>query len=380
MSLNSKPKINIPPKATAIILFPDKTIYFGKAIGTNKEAFGEICFNTSSTGYQEVLSDPSYHGQIINFTFPHIGNVGTNEDDIEAVKVYASGLILRNDITNPSNYRSEHHLNDWLITHNVTGICGVDTRAITKDIRLNGACNIAITHFFDGKLPNIDKLAKKLSNMPNQDGMELAKNTSVGKTYVWGKAPAAKYKVVAVDYGAKLNILRCLVNAGCEVVVVPAITSFDEIMSHKPDGVFLSNGPGDPAATGKYAIEVINKIIEANIPLFGICLGHQLLALATGAKTEKMHQGHRGANHPVKDLFTDRVSITSQNHGFVVKADSLPSNVIVTHISLFDNSIEGIKIIDKPAFSVQYHPESSPGPHDSLYLFDRFINMIKQHQ
>lgn len=375
----------------AALIFPDGSHFFGYGIGKKGVTQGEICFNTAITGYQEILTDPSYCGQIINFTFPHIGNIGTNESDIEGEKVQARGLIIREAVTNPSNYRSQAHLNEWLIRHEVTGISGVDTRRITKMIRAQGAKNVAIIHAekIDEKM--IADAVAQIKSGADLNGVELAALASRNKKFNWAdegrwqqknnsynKIAKRKLRVVAIDFGAKLNILRCLTEMGCDVDIVGAKTSFEEIMAHKPDGVFLSNGPGDPAATGEYAIPVIQKILEKNIPLFGICLGHQLLALSIGAKTKKMHQGHRGANHPVQNLLTKKVEITSQNHGFCVDEKTLPANAEVTHISLFDKSNEGIRLKDKPAFSVQYHPESSPGPTDSFYLFEDFVGLMKK--
>lgn len=374
-------------KPTAAIVFSDGKVFYGKGLGAETKAVGEICFNTSLTGYQEIMTDPSYAGEIITFTFPHIGNVGTNNDDIESLTPFARGAILREDITTPSSWRAAKDFNEWLKSHNLAGICGVDTRALTRHIRDNGAPNAIICHQADGKF-DLAALAKEAADWSGLEGLDLAKEVSCTQTYEWtetlwgikdghGKQEKPSLHVVAMDFGAKRNILRCLASAGCKVTVVPANTDADNILKHKPDGVFLSNGPGDPAATGEYAVPTIQKLLEKNIPVFGICLGHQLLALALGGKTEKMHLGHRGANHPVKDLTTNKVEITSQNHGFKVIPDSLPNNTEVTHVSLFDKTNEGIRHKSKPAFSVQYHPEASPGPHDSHYLFDRFIQMIK---
>jgi len=373
----------------AVLIFADGTRFYGYGIGNCGEVIAEICFNTSITGYQEILTDPSYFGQIINFTFPHIGNIGVNNNDIEAKKVRASGLIIRDDITNPSNYRSENHFQDWLKLNKLTGICGVDTRLITQKIRKEGAKNVAIIYDLDLNENIIEKTLSKIKNATDLNGVELALKASENQHYNWideakwiqnknnyNQINAKKYKVVAIDYGAKLNILRCLNEVGCDVKIVPANASFEDVMKYQPDGVFLSNGPGDPAETGKYTISTIKKVLENKIPLFGICLGHQLLALATGAKTTKMLQGHRGANHPVQNLKNSKVEITSQNHGFCVDKNSLPKNVEVTHVSLFDGSIEGIRLNDCPAFSVQYHPESSPGPSDSFYLFKEFVELI----
>ena len=382
--------MNFHTKSNAALIFPNGEIIYGFGIGIKGKTIGEICFNTAITGYQEILTDPSYSGQIINFTFPHIGNVGVNDADIESVHPKAKGLIIRENITKPANYRSQNHLNDWLIKNKITGICGVDTRKITQNIKEYGAKNVAI--IFDDNIENInfDEVTKELQKSGDLDGVELASSASLNRQYNWtdegrwnqlansyNQIKNQKLKIVAIDYGAKLNILRCLTEAGCEVVIVPAKTSFEEIIKHNPNGVFLSNGPGDPAETGKYAIPTIQKIIEKNIPLFGICLGHQLLALSMGATTSKMHQGHRGANHPVQDLKTKKVEITSQNHGFTVDEQTLPASLEITHRSLFDGTIEGIQVKNKPAFSVQYHPESSPGPSDSYYLFERFMDLMK---
>ncbi len=377
----------------AALIFPDGTFFFGYGIGKKATTKGEICFNTAITGYQEILTDPSYSGQIINFTFPHIGNVGTNSSDIEANKPRAAGLIIREPITNPSNYRSDLHLNEWLNKNEITGICGVDTRQITKLVKAKGAKTVAIVYQDEIDENLIKKIADELKNAGDLNGVELASGASLNQKYVWEKEgkwqqpqnsynhdAAKKFKVVAVDFGAKLNILRCLTEAGCDVTVVGAKTSFAEIKSYNPDGVFLSNGPGDPAATGQYAIPMIQEIIKNKIPLFGICLGHQLLGLAIGAKTIKMAQGHRGANHPVQNLKTGKVEITSQNHGFCVDEKSIPSNAEVTHISLFDRTVEGLRLKDAPAFSVQYHPESSPGPDDSFYLFEEFVSLMQNNK
>lgn len=380
------------PKNAALI-FPDGTCFYGYGIGKKGTTKGEICFNTAITGYQEILTDPSYLGQIITFTFPHIGNVGVNLQDIEADKVRASGLIVRETITIDSNYRSNENFNSWLERNNLTGISGVDTRKVTKFVRSGGAKTVAIIYAdeIDEKL--ITKTLEEIKGSADLKGVELAKEASKNQAYSWGREGTwnqnensyndiskKKFKVVAIDYGAKLNILRCLTEVGCEVEVVAADVSFEEIEKHKPDGVFLSNGPGDPAETGKYAIKTIQQILSNKIPLFGICLGHQLLALAIGAKTSKMKQGHRGANHPVQNLANNKVEITSQNHGFCVDKESLPENAFVSHISLFDGTVEGIKLKDRPAFSVQYHPESSPGPSDSFYLFEEFIQLMQKNE
>ena len=372
-----------PQNATGVIVLNDGTVYWGRGIGAETKAVGEICFNTSMTGYQEILTDPSYAGQIITFTFPHIGNVGTNKEDIETINPASRGLIVREDITEPSNWRAAKHFDVWLKENNLAGIAGVDTRALTRRIRDIGAPNGVICHNAAGKF-DLDALYAEAKNWSGLEGADLAKDVSCTQLYNWDEALWSRTdgyakqtnptkKVVAVDFGAKRNILRCLAAAGCDVVVVPGNTPAEDILKHKPDGVFLSNGPGDPAATGVYAVPMIQGLMKANMPIFGICLGHQLLALALGGKTRKMKLGHRGANHPVKDLETGKVEITSQNHGFEVIAESLPKDVTVSHVSLFDGSNEGIRLKNKPVFSVQYHPEASPGPQDSHYLFERFV-------
>ncbi|MBT3237881.1 MAG: glutamine-hydrolyzing carbamoyl-phosphate synthase small subunit [Rhodospirillaceae bacterium] len=377
-----------PPGVDAAVVLEDGSVFWGYGAGVQGVAIGEVCFNTSLTGYQEILSDPSYAGQIITFTFPHIGNVGSNAEDIETVTPAARGCILRADITDPANWRSADHLDNWLKKHNLVAISGIDTRALTRRIRDGGAPKGAIIHLADAsESVDIDALSDMSRTWPGLEGMDLAKEVSCSQTYEWDQAAwsiedgyatqtSPKRHVVAVDFGAKLNILRCLAAAGCRVTVVPGNTSADDILALKPDGVFLSNGPGDPAATGEYAVPMIKTLLDADMPIFGICLGHQMLSLATGATTTKMHMGHRGANHPVKDLETGRVEITSQNHGFVVERDSLPKGVIETHTSLFDGTLEGIRIEGKKAFSVQHHPEASPGPQDSHYLFHRFVEMM----
>ncbi|MCD8526146.1 MAG: glutamine-hydrolyzing carbamoyl-phosphate synthase small subunit [Alphaproteobacteria bacterium] len=383
-SSNTKP----PAHATGALILSDGTIIHGIGFGTEGSAVGEICFNTGLTGYQETLTDPSYAGQIITFTFPHIGNVGANEEDLETTNPAARGLIVREVPTSPSNWRSQNNLDAWLKSYNLIGLAGIDTRALTQAIRDNGAPNGVIVHSPSGEF-ELEKLIKQAKEWPGLEGMDLAKEVSCTQSYAWDetrwdikdgyqKQTAPLCKVVAIDYGAKRNILRCLASAGCDVTVVPATATADDIMAHKPDGVFLSNGPGDPAATGIYAIPVIQELMNKNIPIFGICLGHQLLALSLGGKTRKMHLGHRGANQPVKDIETGKVEITSQNHGFEVVEDSLPQGVKVTHTSLFDGSNEGIRVEGKPFFSVQYHPEASPGPMDSFYLFERFVENIKK--
>jgi carbamoyl-phosphate synthase small subunit len=365
-----------PAGATAVLVLADGTVFWGRGFGAHTSAtgpVGEVCFSTGMTGYQETLTDPSFAGQIITFTFPHIGNVGTNRDDIEAAAIAARGLVVKQDITDPSNWRSTQTLQSWLRAQGVTGIAGVDTRALTLRIRDGGAPTGVLAFPADGRF--------ELATLRAQAACRQS-YTWDETTWVWptgsGRQTAPKHHVVAVDYGAKRNILRCLAAAGCHVTVVPATATAEDIIGYKPDGVFLSNGPGDPAATGQYAVPVLRQILDTGIPLFGICLGHQLLALALGASTYKLERGHRGANQPVKELATGKVSITSQNHGFAVNADTLPANAKVTHISLFDGSNEGIASTDRPAFSVQYHPEASPGPSDSHHLFQRFIGMMEQ--
>ncbi len=373
----------------AVLCLSDGSYFFGKGVGKKNETHGEICFNTAITGYQEILTDPSYAGQIITFTFPHIGNVGCNSDDDEAQKLFCKGLVIREDITQDSSFRSKGHLNSWLIKHGTTGICGIDTRALTRAIRTNGAGNVIIAYVSAGKEIDTVKLTKKIAKLPTLNGMELCSTVSTKKSYKWksktipfGATETQKfnhgYNVVVMDYGVKENILNCLVDHGFKITVLPAQSSFDEVAKHKPDGVFLSNGPGDPFATSQYAAPVIKKMLDKNIPIFGICMGHQLLSIASGLSTTKMFQGHRGANHPVKNVQKGIVEITSQNHGFCVPRENIPSHIEVTHYSLFDNTIEGIRLKNKPAFSVQYHPESSPGPHDSRYLFKDFIELIKK--
>ncbi len=374
---------------TGALVLGDGTVFWGHGLGAEGSAVGEVCFNTSLTGYQEILTDPSYAGQIITFTFPHIGNVGSNAEDVETATPAARGLVLRADITTPSNFRADQHLDDWLKARNLVGLSGVDTRRLTRRIRDGGAPNGVVCHAPSGDI-DVESLVAEAAAWPGLEGMDLAKGVSCAQSHDWrqtcwtlgesyGKAKNGKVHVVAVDFGIKHNILRCLVSSGARVTVVPATATADDILAHKPDGVFLSNGPGDPAATGDYAVPMIQGLLAEGVPLFGICLGHQMLALALGATTTKMHMGHRGANHPVKDLETGKVEITSQNHGFVVMSDSLPKGITTTHVSLFDGSLEGLRVDGKPVFSVQYHPEASPGPQDSHYLFARFMGMIKSH-
>jgi carbamoyl-phosphate synthase small subunit len=377
-----------PPGTTAALVLADGTVFWGRGIGAEGVAVGEVCFNTSMTGYEEIMTDPSYAGQIVTFTFPHIGNVGANSEDIETMTPAARGLVLRADITQPSNYRAAQHFDAWLRSHGLVGIAGIDTRRLTRRIRDRGAPNGALAHASDGNI-DMAALATKAREWPGLEGMDLAKEVTCRQTYAWdetrwepgkgfGRLAVPRFHVVAVDYGAKRNILRMLASHGCRVTVVPATASADDILRHRPDGVFLSNGPGDPAATGAYAVPVIRELLATEKPLFGICLGHQLLALALGGHTRKMAIGHRGANHPVKDLATGKVEITSQNHGFCVLPETLPESAEVTHVSLFDGSNEGMKLKNRPVFSVQYHPEASPGPQDSHYLFQRFIAMMER--
>ena len=391
MKEKHKNKIAIKSKySSAILVLDNNTVVKGIGLGHQGEVTGEVCFNTSLTGYQEIISDPSYAGQIINFTFPHIGNVGTNNEDIESDTIWTRGVIFNSEITNPSNYRSLKHLDEWLKKNKIVGITGLDTRSLTNFIRDKGAPKGTISNNKFGKF-NIKKLIKKTTNWPGLNGMDLAQEVSTRKNYTWKglktwskeegykKNNKKKFRVIAIDYGIKKNILRYFSNFNCEVKVVSCKESAENLLKLKPHGIFLSNGPGDPAATGKYAISTVQKLIKSNLPVFGICLGHQILALALNAKTKKMKLGHRGANHPVKNLMSKKVEITSQNHGFEVVKESLPKNVEITHRSLFDNCIEGIKLKNKPVFSVQYHPESNPGPQDSHYLFNNFINEIKKY-
>jgi carbamoyl-phosphate synthase small subunit len=375
---------------TGILVLENKTIFKGVGIGYQGTATGEVCFNTSLTGYQEIISDPSYAGQIINFTFPHIGNVGTNNEDLESDNVWTKGVIFNSEITSPSNYRSFVHLDLWLKKNKIVGITGLDTRSLTNFIRDKGAPKGTISFSKKGNF-NISKLANITNKWSGLNNLDLAKQVTTKKNYVWSGFKTWKKKtgylknkknslhVVAIDYGIKKNILRYFSDLNCKVTVVSCNTAAKDILKLKPNGIFLSNGPGDPAATGKYAIGIIKELIKNNLPIFGICLGHQILALTLGAKTKKMKLGHRGANHPVKNLIKDNVEITSQNHGFEIVRETLPKNIEVTHKSLFDNCIEGIRLKNKPVFSVQYHPESNPGPQDSVYLFEEFINNIKKN-
>ena len=380
--------------ASAVLVLEDGSVFRGYGLGAAGHAVGEVCFNTSITGYQEILTDPSYAGEIITFTFPHIGNVGANLEDIETTTPAARGLVLRCDATAPSNWRAAQPLDAWLKSMNLIGIAGVDTRRLTRRIRDRGAPKGCLLHDPQAGLAggsfDLTALEARARDWPGLEGMDLAKEVTCRQTYAWEETPWAldggygrlaepRFHVIAVDYGAKRNILRSLAGLGCKVTVVPANLPAAEILAHKPDGIFLSNGPGDPAATGAYAVPIVKDLLDSGLPVFGICLGHQILALALGARTGKMHLGHRGANHPVKDLETGRVEITSQNHGFEVVTDSLPPGIEPTHVSLFDGSNEGLRLEDRPVFSVQYHPEASPGPHDSHYLFERFVALMAQH-
>jgi carbamoyl-phosphate synthase small subunit len=413
-----------PPGATGVVVFADGRTVWGQGFGAQGEAVGELCFNTAMTGYQEVMTDPSYARQVIAFTFPHIGNVGANDEDVEAAEAHALGCLVREVVTEPSNYRANEGFAEWMRKWGRIGIAGVDTRALTKLVRSEGPPTIAIAHCADGHF-DLDALQRMAAEWPGLEGMDLAKEVSrlqverwSGAKWAWERGyelaplplaggegtrsaegvgrsvdaspdrptprpPPASGRggkvphVVAVDYGSKRNIFRNLCEAGARVTIVPATASFDEIMAHEPDGFFLSNGPGDPAATGQYAVPVIRQMLETKKPLFGICLGHQMLALAVGGMTSKMFQGHRGANHPVKRLADGRVEITSMNHGFAVEREGMPDNVRETHVSLFDGSNCGIELTDRPAFSVQYHPEASPGPQDSFYLFEKFVGAMK---
>ncbi|PTM92616.1 carbamoyl-phosphate synthase small subunit [Mycoplana dimorpha] len=381
-------------KPTALLVLADGTVIEGKGIGATGKVQAEVCFNTALTGYEEILTDPSYLGQIVTFTFPHIGNVGTNGEDIEdltpAARHGAVGVIFKADITDPSNYRAVKHLDTWLKARGIIGLCGIDTRALTAWIRENGAPNAVIAHDPSGVF-DIETLKAEAKAWSGLVGLDLAKVVSSGQSAHWSQRPwvwnegyddlsegEAKYHIVALDFGVKRNILRLFAGLGCKVTVMPATSSAEEVLAQKPDGLFLSNGPGDPAATGKYAAPVIRELIKTGIPMFGICLGHQILGLALGAKTEKMHQGHHGANHPVKDHTTGKVEIVSMNHGFAVASDSLPEGVEETHVSLFDGTNCGLRLVGKPVFSVQHHPEASPGPQDSHYLFRRFLNLVRE--
>ncbi|MAO92076.1 MAG: carbamoyl phosphate synthase small subunit [Rhodospirillales bacterium] len=388
-TVSSSPGPTFPPQpegATAVLVLADGTVLWGRGAGAEVTRVGEVCFNTAMTGYQEIMTDPSYAGQMVTFTFPHIGNVGANLEDLETTTPSACGCILRADITEPSNFRAVSHLDGWLKAQGLPALTGVDTRQLSRRIRNAGAPNAVLSHRADGQF-DLHALWEQARDWPGLEGMDLAKDVSCTQAYDWsqsdwslkdgyGTLKDPKYKVVAIDFGIKRNILRRLATLGCEITVLPATATADEVLAHKPDGIFLSNGPGDPAATGTYAVPMIQGILKTDTPVFGICLGHQMLALALGAKTAKMHLGHHGANHPIKDLTTNKVEITSQNHGFVVDKDSLPDGVEGTHFSLFDGSLAGLQVTGRPVFSVQYHPEASPGPQDSHYLFNRFVDLM----
>ncbi len=375
-------------KAPAALVLADGTLLYGHGLGAPGEVVGELVFNTAMTGYQEILSDPSYAGQLITFTFPHIGNVGANPEDLEALTCHARGLVLRAPITEPANYRARSHLSRWLEQQGLVGIAGIDTRRLTRKLRDAGAQTAALG-FDPERDPDVERLAALARDWPGLVGMDLASDVSCAQRYHWSESiwhypegyrqlDQSRHHVVAVDYGIKRNILRSLASLGMRVTVVPATTPAADILALAPDGIFLSNGPGDPAATGKFAVPELQALLASGKPIFGICLGHQMLALALGATTEKMKFGHHGANHPVQDLATRKVEITSQNHGFAVRPDSLPRGIEATHVSLFDGTLEGLRASDRPVFSVQYHPEASPGPQDSAYLFERFLALIER--
>jgi carbamoyl-phosphate synthase small subunit len=373
---------------TACLALADGTVFYGQGFGATGTSVAELCFNTAMTGYQEIMTDPSYAGQIVTFTFPHIGNVGVNPDDDETGDPVAEGMVVKWMPTQSSNWRAVQELSEWLATRGRIAIGGIDTRRLTRAIRQLGAPHVALEHNPEGKF-DIAALVEKARAFPGLEGLDLAKDVTCAQSYRWDEMRwawpdgytrqiDAKHKVVAIDYGAKRNILRCLASAGCDVTVLPATATAEEVLAHNPDGVFLSNGPGDPAATGAYAVPMIQTILnKTDLPMFGICLGHQMLALALGAKTVKMNHGHHGANHPVKDTETGKVEITSMNHGFAVDSQTLPAGVLETHVSLFDGSNCGIRMADRPVFSVQQHPEASPGPQDSFYLFERFANSME---
>jgi carbamoyl-phosphate synthase small subunit len=382
MSSNQKP--------TACLVLADGSIFYGHGFGSIGTTVAELCFNTAMTGYQEIMTDPSYAGQIVTFTFPHIGNTGITTEDDETTDPFSAGMVVKWDPTDPSSWRAQEGLAVWLKAHGRIAIGGVDTRRLTRAIRQQGAPHVALCHNPEG-LFDVENLRAQAQAFVGLEGLDLAKEVSCTQSYKWNEKRWAwtdgyvcedtpKFKVVAIDYGAKRNILRCLASVGCDVTVLPASATAEEVMAQKPDGVFLSNGPGDPAATGIYAVPMIRALLEqTNIPLFGICLGHQILALALGAKTIKMNHGHHGANHPVKDLESNKVEITSMNHGFTVDSQSLPTGILETHISLFDGSNCGIRMADRPVFSVQYHPEASPGPQDSFYLFEKFASEMQKN-
>ena len=379
-----------PIKPTACLALADGTVFYGMGFGATGQTVAELCFNTAMTGYQEIMTDPSYAGQIVTFTFPHIGNVGVTPEDDETGDPVAAGMVVKWDPTTPSNWRSTDTLQNWLTARGRIAIGGIDTRRLTRAIRQQGAPHVALAHDPEGNF-DIEALVAAARAFAGLEGMDLAKDVTCAQSYRWDemrwawpdgypRQTAPQHKVVAVDYGAKRNILRCLASAGCDVTVLPASATAEEVLAHNPDGVFLSNGPGDPAATGAYAVPMIQEVLKADLPVFGICLGHQMLALALGAKTVKMNHGHHGANHPVKEIDTGKVEITSMNHGFAVDAQTLPEGVVETHQSLFDGSNCGIRMVDRPVWSVQHHPEASPGPQDSFYLFERFADAMAQRK
>ncbi|MCV6823882.1 MULTISPECIES: glutamine-hydrolyzing carbamoyl-phosphate synthase small subunit [Halocynthiibacter] len=386
MSAALNTPLSLPDHPTACLALADGTLFYGVGFGATGVAEAELCFNTAMTGYQEIMTDPSYAGQIVTFTFPHIGNTGVTPEDDETADPFAAGMVVKWDPTEPSNWRATEELTKWLARRGRIGIGGVDTRRLTRAIRQQGAPHVAIAHDPEGNF-DIAALVEKARAFKGLEGLDLAKEVTCSQSYTWDemrwawpdgfpKRTEKGHKVVAIDFGAKRNILRCLASAGCDVTVLPATATSEEVLAHNPDGVFLSNGPGDPAATGEYAVPMIKDVLAKDIPVFGICLGHQMLALALGAKTVKMNHGHHGANHPVKDHDTGKVEITSMNHGFAVDSQSLPTGVLETHVSLFDGSNCGLRVDGKPVFSVQYHPEASPGPQDSYYLFERFADAM----
>ena len=382
--------LTAPTKPTACLALADGTVFYGTGFGATGQTVAELCFNTAMTGYQEIMTDPSYAGQVVTFTFPHVGNVGVNPEDDETADPVAAGMVVKWDPTEPSNWRAASDLVDWMTRQGRIGMGGVDTRRLTRAIRQLGAPHVALAHDPEGNF-DLERLLAKARGWKGLVGLDLAKDVTCAQSYRWnemrwawpeGHKPQENpvHKVVAIDYGAKKNILRCLASAGCDVTVLPANATAEEVLALNPDGVFLSNGPGDPAATGDYAVPMIKGVLAADLPVFGICLGHQMLALALGARTVKMNHGHHGANHPVKDRETGKVEITSMNHGFTVDSQTLPAGVVETHVSLFDGSNCGIRMADKPVFSVQYHPEASPGPQDSYYLFERFAAAMAERK